>query len=110
VLRNVDEKELLAGASGDIAFTRAKPGAKVIDDSDVAALFGLEMAEPTAAEAPVPSAPMRAKQSKPPAAKAAAAAKKNAAGKKGAKGVKHLGVGGRIEVPFASAPARRRAS
>src|SRR6202163_3109278 len=39
VLRNVDEKELLAGAGRDLAFTRAKPGAKVIDDGDVAALF-----------------------------------------------------------------------
>src|SRR6266576_1092941 len=43
VLRNVDQKELLAGAGRDLAFTRAKSGAKVIDDGDVAALFGLEM-------------------------------------------------------------------
>jgi hypothetical protein len=45
VLRNVDQKELLAGAGLDLAFTQAKPSAKVIDDGDVAALFGLEMAE-----------------------------------------------------------------
>jgi len=48
VLRNVGQKELLAGAGRDLAFARAKPGAKVIDDGDVAALFGLEMVEPAA--------------------------------------------------------------
>src|SRR6202165_3474232 len=48
VLRGVDEKELLAGAGQDIARTGAAPSAaKILDDSDVAALFGLEMAEPS---------------------------------------------------------------
>ena len=55
VLRNVDQKELLAGAGRDLAFTQAKPGAKVIDDGDVAALFGLEMAEPASVDTPVRS-------------------------------------------------------
>jgi uncharacterized Zn finger protein len=121
VLRNVDERELLAGAGQDLAITRAKPGAKVIDDGDVAALFGLEMAEPDAAEMPVSVAPLRAKRSKPPAVKTPAAANKKAAGKtaagktaakrtKGTERTKHLGAGGRIGVPLATAPAKRRAS
>jgi hypothetical protein len=124
VLRNVDEKELLAGAGRDLAITQGKPGGKVLDDGDVAALFGLEMAETPAAEMPVSVAPMGAKRSKPPAVKTAAAAKKKAAEKKGAKRAegpppkgttgttvtKHLGAGGKIAVPLASAPAKRRAS
>jgi hypothetical protein len=44
VLRSVDQKELPAGAGRDLAFTQAKPSAKVIDDGDVAALFGLGVA------------------------------------------------------------------
>ena len=48
VLRDVDENELLASAGQDIALTLAAPNAaKVLDESDVAALFGLEMAEAT---------------------------------------------------------------
>jgi uncharacterized Zn finger protein len=126
VLRNVDEKELLAGAGRDLAITQAKPGGKVLDDGDVAALFGLEMAEPPAAEMPISVARLGAKRSKPPAVKTAAAAKKKAAEKKGTKraegplkgtagtigttGTKHLGAGGKIGLPLASAPAKRRAS
>jgi uncharacterized Zn finger protein len=68
VLRNVDEKELLAGAGGDLSFTKVTPGAKVLDDGDVAALFGLEMAEPRAAEKP--KAIARARPKPPPAASA----------------------------------------
>ncbi len=46
VLRGVDENELLASAGQDVPLTTAAPSAaKVLDDSDVAALFGLEMAE-----------------------------------------------------------------
>jgi uncharacterized Zn finger protein len=51
VLRNVDEQELLAGASGDLSFGQATSGAKLLNDGDVAALFGLEMAE-TAGDPP----------------------------------------------------------
>jgi uncharacterized Zn finger protein len=107
VLRNVDEKELLAGAGRDLAFTQAAPGAKVLDDGDVAALFGLEMAEPPAAEVAVSVARIRPKRSKPPAVKNAAAAKKKAAKKKVAK---DRGVDGKIGVPFSRAIAKRRAS
>ena len=48
VLRDVDENELLASAGQDLPLTSAAPNAaKVLDESDVAALFGLEMAEAT---------------------------------------------------------------
>jgi uncharacterized Zn finger protein len=52
VLRNVDEKELLAGASSDLSFAQASPGTKLLNDGDVAALFGLEMAEAADVETP----------------------------------------------------------
>jgi uncharacterized Zn finger protein len=82
VLRNVDQKELLAGAGQDLAFTKAKSGAKVIDDGDIAALFGLEMAEPAAAETPVSVASARPKRSKPPPVKHVAAAGKRSQSRK----------------------------
>ena len=89
VLRNVDQKELLAGAGRDLAFTQAKPAGKVIDDGDVAALFGLEMAEAPAAETPVSVASARLKRSKPPAVKrVAAAGKTKPVKKKAAKGAR----------------------
>jgi hypothetical protein len=51
---------LLANAGQDLALTRAGPGAaKILDDSDVAALFGLEMAESATPDAAVPTAPKR---------------------------------------------------
>ena len=52
VLRNVDEQELLAGASGDLSFGQATSGAKLLNDGDVAALFGLEMAETAGVDPP----------------------------------------------------------
>jgi hypothetical protein len=70
VLRNVDEEELLAGAGGDLSFAKATPRAKVLDDGDVAALLGLEMAESRAAEKP--KAIARARPKPPPAASAPA--------------------------------------
>ena len=46
VLRGVDENEMLAGAGQDLAISKSAPtAAKVLADDDVAALFGLEMAE-----------------------------------------------------------------
>lgn len=60
VLRGVDENELLANAGPYLALTRAAPGAaKILDNSDVAALFGLEMAESATPDAAVPTAPKR---------------------------------------------------
>lgn len=48
VLRGVDESELLAGAGQDLARSKSAPEtAKVLDDRDVAALFGLEMVDDT---------------------------------------------------------------
>ncbi|WFU39849.1 SWIM zinc finger family protein [Bradyrhizobium sp. CB82] len=60
VLRGVDENELLAGAGHDLVRTKAVPGtAKLLGDSDVAALFGLEMAESAAFDAYASPAPKR---------------------------------------------------
>src|SRR5712692_413916 len=54
VLRGVDENELLAGAGQDASLAKAAPAAaNVLDDSDVAALFGLEMAATANLETPV---------------------------------------------------------
>ena len=44
MLRGVDESELIAGAGKNVALAKGKPAANVLD-GDVAALFGLEMAE-----------------------------------------------------------------
>jgi uncharacterized Zn finger protein len=53
VLRGVDEGELIAGAGeGGLAASKSAPvAANILDDGDVAALFGLEMAEGTVAKA-----------------------------------------------------------
>ena len=56
VLRDVDENELLASAGQDFPLSKAAPGAaKVLDESDVAALFGLEMAETANSATPIPA-------------------------------------------------------
>jgi uncharacterized Zn finger protein len=54
VLRGVNENELIAGAGQSVTLAKAAPdSAKILDDdSDVAALFGLEMAETAASVAP----------------------------------------------------------
>jgi uncharacterized Zn finger protein len=82
VLRGVDENELLANAGKDLARPRAAPGkAKILDDNDVAALFGLEMAETADSDTVIPTAPERqpasrmSKGGKVSAAKTAAAKK-----------------------------------
>ena len=55
VLRGVDENELLAGAGQDLGRSKqARASAKVLDDGDMAALFGLEMAESTASDDSMP--------------------------------------------------------
>jgi len=46
VLRGVDESELLASAGNDLPLETSVPAAQALDDGDLAALFGLEMAEP----------------------------------------------------------------
>ena len=63
VLRGVDEKDLVAGASGGLPVSKAPTSKrKVLADDDVAALFGLDMAEAASAET-TPS-PAAAKQSR----------------------------------------------
>ena len=53
VLRGVDENELIGSAGQDLPLSKATPGAaKVLDDSDVAALFGIEIAETASADIP----------------------------------------------------------
>ena len=65
VLRDVDETEMLASAGQDSPLTRAAPSAtKVLDQSDVAALFGLEMAETPHTPNPGFTIPKRPQQSK----------------------------------------------
>jgi uncharacterized Zn finger protein len=66
VLRDVDENELLAGVEQGLPLTRTTPSAtKVLDDRDVAALFGLEMTETARIDTPTPAAQKRAPRSKP---------------------------------------------
>jgi uncharacterized Zn finger protein len=82
VLRGVDENELLANAGQDLGLKRAVPSAaKIIDDSDIAALFGLEMAESADSDTVIPTAPKRRQgslgEATTPAVKKAAVAKKS---------------------------------
>jgi hypothetical protein len=75
-LRGVDENEMLAGAGQDLAISKSAPAAaKVLDDSDVAALFGLEMAEPINSGVPVPAAPKPSRRTKTNKGKTSAPAK-----------------------------------
>src|ERR1700694_2709901 len=79
VLRGVDENDLLANAGQDLALARAAPGAaKILDDSDVAALFGLEMAETATPDAAAPTAPKRHLRSGPSSGSKTQAVKKAA--------------------------------
>ena len=53
VLRGVDENELIAGAGQNLPLSKTPPSsAKILDDGDVAALFGIEMAETAGSETP----------------------------------------------------------
>lgn len=79
-LRGVDENEMLAGAGQNLAISKSAPAAaKVLDDNDVAALFGLEMAEPINSGIPVPTAPKSSRGTKTNKGKASAPAKAPAA-------------------------------
>jgi uncharacterized Zn finger protein len=65
VLRGVDENELIASVGQDFSLTKAAPAAaKVLDDRDVAALFGLEMVETANSDTRTPTAPKRPLRSK----------------------------------------------
>jgi uncharacterized Zn finger protein len=58
VLRGVDENDLLAGAGPNLSLVKpaAQSKATVLDDTDVAALFGLEMADGTDSDISAPAA------------------------------------------------------
>jgi uncharacterized Zn finger protein len=80
VLRGVDENDMLAGAGQDLAISKSAPAAaKVLDDDDVSALFGLEMDEPVNSGVPAPAAPQPSRRTKTNKAKALAPAKAPAA-------------------------------
>jgi uncharacterized Zn finger protein len=67
VLRGVDEKELLAAAGQNESMAKpVRSTASVLHDTDMAALFGLEMADSVNSETPIPVA---SKQRRPPTAK-----------------------------------------
>jgi uncharacterized Zn finger protein len=84
VLRGVDENELLADAGEDLVRTRAVPSTdKLLGDSDVAALFGLEMAESAAFDTHVSPAPKQPRGSGTSRGNTAPVAAKTSAAKKG---------------------------
>jgi hypothetical protein len=69
----VDESDLFAGSREDISLSKAPPAANVLNDGDVAALFGLELADTAPFQAPqIPKQAGKAKT----AAKVAKATKK----------------------------------
>src|SRR5215216_1248501 len=82
VLRNVDEHELLGSAGQDLSLAQAAPSpAKVLEDGNLAALFGLEMAEPAGTDTPDPTVSKQHQRSKRPRKKMLAG-KKTLAAKK----------------------------
>jgi uncharacterized Zn finger protein len=84
-LRGVDENDLLANAGQDLALTKAPPGAaNILDGNDVAALFGLEMAEAAIPDTAVPTAAKRQPRSGTPRGSKTLVAKKAALKKKAA--------------------------
>jgi uncharacterized Zn finger protein len=75
VLRGVDQNELLAGAGQEMSLNADAPAAgKVLDDSDIAALFGLEMADIGGPEATRVAVVTPARPRRSPAGKNASAA------------------------------------
>jgi uncharacterized Zn finger protein len=64
VLRGVDEGDLLAGAGQDAIMSKPAPDSRmVLGAGDVAALFGLDMADPSMSSAPVVAKPSRQRHS-----------------------------------------------
>jgi uncharacterized Zn finger protein len=60
VLRGVDESELLAGTGQEITKSKPAPESAVLNDGDVAALFGIEMVDVTGPEVSATSKQKRA--------------------------------------------------
>jgi len=69
-LRGVDENELLANVGQEFPLKKAVPApTKLLDDSDVASLFGLEMVEAVSSDMPTsPERPQQGKTSRDPKA------------------------------------------
>lgn len=85
LLCDVDVNELLAGAGPDLMLTRNLPSAdKLLEDSDLAALFGLEMAEARESDDTL-SIPKRRRESETSKASKPVPKKKSSAAKKGSR-------------------------
>ncbi|TXL70508.1 hypothetical protein FHP25_34360 [Vineibacter terrae] len=76
LLRGVDEAELLAHADKNLPLAKAAPAGNVLDGADVAALFGVEMADGAAVDEASPRKKKPAKRSTAKTGSAAASAKK----------------------------------
>jgi uncharacterized Zn finger protein len=103
VLSGVDQNDLMSAGS-DLALNAAAPaGGKVLEDDDMAALFGLEMAETAGSEAAVPvaRAATPGRRARSPGAKTPVA--KATAGRAG-KGAAHPAV--KVETGDAAKPRR----
>jgi uncharacterized Zn finger protein len=104
LLRGVDENELFAGAGEGMSLSKAAPSAaNVLDDGDVAALFGLEMADAVASKAP--DGPRRAAKE----SKSAMAAEKKTKIKVKSATASLRATPGKADIRV-NAPARRQAS
>jgi uncharacterized Zn finger protein len=111
VLRGVDENELLASAGQGLLPTNAPASAQMLAESDVVALFGIEMAEPDKPETSL--APRRSKSKErlkktkmpAPTATTAAAAKKSNSPRASRAGASRAGSGTK---PHAVAGASNR--
>jgi uncharacterized Zn finger protein len=81
VLRGVDESELLSGAAQDSMLSKSAPDASgLLDAGDVAALFGLDMAEAASPDISTPAALKPSRRTRTPnKGKASAAPKTHAA-------------------------------
>jgi uncharacterized Zn finger protein len=86
VLRGVDEKDLIAGAGTEVRLARGTvPNGRVLADADMAALFGLDMAEAPSPDPPVGRASRKqseAAKDRKSAARAKVAASKRSTGKR----------------------------
>jgi uncharacterized Zn finger protein len=107
VLRGVDENELLAGAGPDLSLTQAMSSkATVLEDTDMAALFGLEMAD--SANPDVPAASKPARPSAPAKRVKVQARAKPAAARKPSRGRKQAAAEPGPEIPVSARKRARR--
>ena len=113
VLRGVDENELLAGAGESLALPKRAPSAgKVLDDSDVAALFGLDMVEGAVSESTAPATQKSSRRAKTAKQCVTSGPPETSAGPNDDQPRrKRIGAGstGNAKVPVGRKPARRGA-